>query len=475
MNLYENILKRLLTELRDAPILGEMPAGSVYYAMLYPKGNVVYLAAGSDGMPVSRAADSLNPLHVFRAVNGKPLVQVQKDPERMKIVQKMLDAGLLTIEEKELSLWDVKPNQSRNFRGKNPELFQDPDNIPKTAGYIKSTLGYSSPVNAIKIDKDKKQIDLDAFHADWRTRRPGKNRDGKSYVIPSGDVAFGEKMLPLQKMFKHILRRDSGVDETFKIVGSEKFRGQTVADVISAPREYDAALTGQAGPITMYHGTSVKRWKEIQKKGLVPGKYGEAYADLIPGYSENNVYLTVSPAEAENYATRQAIKDKSKAMVLKVTVPDYTRFRPDEDQMGRIKLSRPYSLEVKRLTMNNMPVDLEEVSPRNFFYALRIDHYVPSEELEALKKEVESKISNELVSKSLKGGTIAYKGRIPPKFIKPFMEYKRQAFKTPERKGGPSDEEYQTIRKDVQQKAKRFDEAGLRRMLRNILRENFKS
>ena len=29
--------------------------------------------------------------------------------------------------------------------------------------------------------------------------------------------------------------------------------------------------------------------------------------------------------------------------------------------------------------------------------------------------------------------------------------------------------------KDVQQKAKRFDEAGLRRMLRNILRENFKS
>jgi hypothetical protein len=319
MNLYENILKRLLTELRDAPILGEMPAGSVYYAMLYPKGNVVYLAAGSDGMPVSRAADSLNPLHVFRAVNGKPLVQVQKDPERMKIVQKMLDAGLLTIEEKELSSWDVKPNQPRNFRGKNPELFQDPDNIPKTTGYIKSTLGYSSPVNAIKIDKDKKQIDLDASHAEWMTRRPGKNRDGKSYVIPSGDVAFGEKTLPLQKMFKHILGRDSGVDETFKIVGSEKFRGQTVADVISAPREYDAALTGQAGPITMYHGTSVKRWKEIQKKGLVPGKYDEAYADLIPGYSENNVYLTVSPAEAENYATRQAIKDKSKAMVLKVT------------------------------------------------------------------------------------------------------------------------------------------------------------
>ena len=67
MNLYENILKRLLTELRDAPILGEMPAGSVYYAMLYPKGNVVYLAAGPDGMPVSRTADSLNPLHVFLA------------------------------------------------------------------------------------------------------------------------------------------------------------------------------------------------------------------------------------------------------------------------------------------------------------------------------------------------------------------------------------------------------------------------
>ena len=162
MNLYENILKRLLTELRDAPILGEMPAGSVYYAMLYPKGNVVYLAAGPDGMPVSRTADSLNPLHVFLAVYGKPLVQVQKDPERMKIVQKMLDAGLLTIEEKELSSWDVKPNQPRNFRGKNPELFQDPDNIPKTADYIKDTLGYSSPVNVIKIDKDKKQIDLDA-------------------------------------------------------------------------------------------------------------------------------------------------------------------------------------------------------------------------------------------------------------------------------------------------------------------------
>ena len=82
-----------------------------------------------------------------------------------------------------------------------------------------------------------------------------------------------------------------------------------------------------------YHGTSKKRWEEaISKKGLRPGLNGnDAYVDLIPGYSEHNVYLASNAKTAEFYGKRQAEKDEdSQYVVLQVQVPASAKLRPDD-------------------------------------------------------------------------------------------------------------------------------------------------
>ena len=82
--------------------------------------------------------------------------------------------------------------------------------------------------------------------------------------------------------------------------------------------------------LVMWHGTSEARWEIIQNKGLRPGYTGEAYVDLVPGYSEHNVYLAHTPKGAQFYAKRQAKKDNSKGIVLRVQVPDPSKIVADD-------------------------------------------------------------------------------------------------------------------------------------------------
>ena len=82
--------------------------------------------------------------------------------------------------------------------------------------------------------------------------------------------------------------------------------------------------------LIMWHGTSEERWGMIQHKGLQPGKTGEAYVDLIPGYSEHNVYVATTPKGAQYYAKRQAKKDGSKPVVLKVQIPNPRKLIADD-------------------------------------------------------------------------------------------------------------------------------------------------
>ena len=82
--------------------------------------------------------------------------------------------------------------------------------------------------------------------------------------------------------------------------------------------------------LIMWHGSSEGRWEMIQHKGLQPGKTGEAYVDLIPGYSEHNVYVATTPKGAQYYAKRQAKKDGSKPVVLKVQIPNPRKLIADD-------------------------------------------------------------------------------------------------------------------------------------------------
>lgn len=125
-----------------------------------------------------------------------------------------------------------------------------------------------------------------------------------------------------------------GVTADFKITGVPGHIAKTVAGVMSQDDPTTGVLTGK--PPVMYHGTSMSRWQQIRLNGLRPGHTGKAYVDLIPGYSENNVYLATNAKTAEFYAKRQSAKDgDDKGVILRVMVPDPARLMSDDEWLPR--------------------------------------------------------------------------------------------------------------------------------------------
>ena len=130
---------------------------------------------------------------------------------------------------------------------------------------------------------------------------------------------------------------DLGVTNDYIIKGAPpnlvKNKGSkypTVGSVLTGMSSYVQDIIQRKEDLIMYHGTSEARWGIIQNKGLQPGQTGEVYNDLIPGYSEFNVYLATTPKAAQFYAKRQAKKDDSKSIVLQVEVPDPIRLMADD-------------------------------------------------------------------------------------------------------------------------------------------------
>ena len=130
---------------------------------------------------------------------------------------------------------------------------------------------------------------------------------------------------------------DLGVTNDYIIKGAPpnlpKSKGSkypTVGSVLTGMSSYVHDIIQRKEDLIMYHGTSEARWEIIQNKGLRPGQTGEVYNDLIPGYSEFNVYLATTPKAAQFYAKRQAKRDDSKSIVLQVEVPDPMRLLADD-------------------------------------------------------------------------------------------------------------------------------------------------
>ena len=119
-----------------------------------------------------------------------------------------------------------------------------------------------------------------------------------------------------------------GLTDDFIIKGAPPEIPKTVGQALQM-RDY-VQKTFKDKDLVMWHGTSEARWEIIQNKGLRPGHTGEAYVDLVPGYSEHNVYLAHTPKGAQFYAKRQAKKDNSKGIVLRVQVPDPSKIVADD-------------------------------------------------------------------------------------------------------------------------------------------------
>jgi len=165
----------------------------------------------------------------------------------------------------------------------------------------------------------------------------GGKVDLKNKVITVSKESVGDKMRQrsindvkdIQAAFKNL--RKYGVTDDFKLKGvPSPYNGMKMGDFLKHPDPVQTMMGG--GGQIMYHGTSKKRWNEkISREGLRPGNTGEIYVDLVKGYSEENVYLATTAKVAEFYGKRQAEKDNDDGyVILKVEVPDSAKLRPDD-------------------------------------------------------------------------------------------------------------------------------------------------
>lgn len=121
-----------------------------------------------------------------------------------------------------------------------------------------------------------------------------------------------------------------GVTGDFRIGGVPKHIAKTVSQVMSQRDAGTDILAGRSD-ITLYHGTSASRLPDIMRRGLEPGHTGRVYNDLVPGYSDRNVYLALTEKTAEFYGKRQAKNDGDDTyVILTVRVPDPAKLLSDD-------------------------------------------------------------------------------------------------------------------------------------------------
>ena len=156
------------------------------------------------------------------------------------------------------------------------------------------------------------------IHKEWASDKNGRD------VLRQRSIAD-------RRSLQGALRRLSayGVEGSFRLKGLPAEFPKTVDGFLSLTDPTDEILAGR--PVALYHGTSALRANEILRFGLLPGQTPDTYTDLIPGYSERNVYLANTRKGAEFYGKRQAMKDRDDAFViLEVRVMDAARLLADD-------------------------------------------------------------------------------------------------------------------------------------------------
>jgi Poly(ADP-ribose) polymerase catalytic domain. len=190
-----------------------------------------------------------------------------------------------------------------------------------------------------QVDPEKKEIDLaprSTSHHRRANQKIGTRGHGSNFKKSTpilGSDATEMSHLTLRKTLHDLHTRHHDLTG-YTIKGDDRFEGMKYHEFAKTKTNQEKIRDKE--PITMYHGTSTSKAKDIVKNGLKAGQRGESYSDLINGYSHKNVYLSDRPSEASNYATRQAIDDKSNPAILKVTIhpKDHHKFMPDEDHMN---------------------------------------------------------------------------------------------------------------------------------------------
>jgi hypothetical protein len=256
------------------------------------------------------------------------------------------DSRIAFNDGKELN-WDDVPGETpaeRKTRFDNIKIISD-----KVDSYFKIDHDNKSSYGYMLVDNGSKTINLDMTKlSKSNNRRPATkisnfNSNSKSaYPILQGDSGL-ERVIDIEKVLKALVKLDERTKD-YNVIGDDRFHGMTAADVISGKSgvtKHNQLFSSSNTLIDFYHGTSMKRSKIILKEGFKTGKREESYGDMISGYSENNIYLSLNPATAANYATREAINDSSDAVILKISLKglQLSKLVPDEDSMHWMRMS----------------------------------------------------------------------------------------------------------------------------------------
>lgn len=167
--------------------------------------------------------------------------------------------------------------------------------------------------------------------------RSHEARNGEVPILMS-ELTF-KRIIDMVKVLRTLVKVKPETAK-YKIIGDDRARGQTVEQVINgSAAKYDQTRvfkSGELRELVMFHGTSAKRAEKMLQTGLRPNQRGSTYYDLIPGFSEHNVYLASSPGIAANYSTREAVNDGSDAVIIEVmlTPMQVMKLLPDEDSIS---------------------------------------------------------------------------------------------------------------------------------------------
>jgi len=449
---------RLLTELRDYinPKFADYTSSDYFVAPIDKQGFVIALPFEGEGL-TPRRLKAITKFHPASVHNSYDL-----SPQSIKQLEDLVSKGV--AQKRERSIEHYLKDHTLDYRNPEPgsdaESWSSEDDVPDS--YIEYHIPGPRSGMGVRVNHDKGEIDMDLSFLKYMSRRGGgkpnsdPNRQPPSYVIPSGDPTEGTEQ-EVKKLLNHIQQRDTRDILDYPIVGNEKYYGMKVRDVLSrgGASEIQRALDPSATGVVAYHGTTSTLVKNILERGLRPGKSQYSYSDQVKGWSEGNIYLTLSPANAENYATRAAIWYGGTPTVLRVTIPDPAHIVADEDVWGWLTLDPP--VKIKRQGSDE-PDEVEEIHIKNWYRAKErgfYDHADP-EQIAAVEAQI-AKAMPGLIKKGMKSNdaVFAYRGPIMPKFIEKWRQYPKKSY-GPESK--LDQEKYDRIRREVQAKMKRLDQ-----------------
>lgn len=264
----------------------------------------------------------------------------------------------------------------------------------------------TSLTDRVVVDTQEKTVDFGAFSREYKNRRPRSfsNRKG-TLTLPSGETGIRGNQQKMKKIMGFLIKNDPRVDKSYRITGVREWANLSLDDVMYdkaegrkgrqpvAQRAIQDMQGMDVGGSYLFHGTSDYRWREIQRLGFMrggaPSREGYQYIDLKQGWSEQNIYLTDTIEDAENYASRQFDKDGGKAIVLRVKIPDPSKLVIDEDNKALLDKRKfanmireagvPYRIEVEGsdLKLTYVP---EESDPEFEEYAPYITQRFSKEE-----------------------------------------------------------------------------------------------